>query len=319
MADPKVTVLMPVFNAEKYIGEAVRSILLQDFDSFELLIINDGSTDNSVEVINSFHDPRIRLINQENSGVSGALNNGLIAAKGRYIARFDADDICLPGRLKTQAHFLDDHPDYFICGSDAEYIMEDGKHLFDFYCVIYEDEQIRKKLYAGCPFIHSSVMYRKDTILNAGGYPLYAHSFEDYLLWVQLKDKGKFYNTSQQFIKVRLSTSSFTIDEKWRGKKFNKLKQQIIHKGFATEEDGKNLLAVIKKQEKGKTKPGAYYALCGKKLLVNNHQPAMARKFLRKAIACSPLRADSYLLYILSFFSKKLIGLLYHVAKKVKY
>src|ERR1700754_2088364 len=93
---PKITVLMPAYNAGKYIGEAIESVLEQTFTDFELLIVNDGSTDNTAAIIQSFTDPRIVLIQQPNLGVAAALNNGLKHARAEYIARFDADDICYP-------------------------------------------------------------------------------------------------------------------------------------------------------------------------------------------------------------------------------
>ncbi|MFN8290128.1 MAG: glycosyltransferase family A protein [Chitinophagaceae bacterium] len=313
MSEIKITVLMPAFNAGRYIGEAIRSVLAQDHPSFELLIINDGSTDNTAEVINHFNDPRIKLISQPNQGISIALNNGLKGAKGKYIARFDADDICLPGRLKVQAAFLDANPDYFICGSDAAYITEEGQHLFDFYCNGYSHGDIIKDLFTRCPLIHSAAMYRKEMVLQAGGYPLYAHSFEDHLLWVQLKDAGKFHNINEQLVKIRFSASSFTIDEKWRGPAFRNLKQKILRRGAATAEDGEQLLAIIRQQEKTGIKQGAYYSLCGKKLLVNNHRPAAARKYLKKAIRLRPLRPDTYFFYGLSFFPKGFIKRLHEM------
>src|SRR5258708_34774335 len=95
---PKVTVLMPAYNADKYIAEAITSVLEQSFTDFELLIINDGSTDETVNVVRSFNDPRIVLINQDNKGIASALNAGLNCARSPYIARFDADDICYPNR-----------------------------------------------------------------------------------------------------------------------------------------------------------------------------------------------------------------------------
>src|SRR4051812_44490454 len=102
---PKVTVLMPAYNADKYIEDGISSVLSQTFTNFELLIINDGSTDNTLKVIESIRDKRIVVISQENKGVSAALNLGLAHARAPYIARFDADDICLPNRLKVQYEF----------------------------------------------------------------------------------------------------------------------------------------------------------------------------------------------------------------------
>ena len=102
MNDIKITVLMPVYNAEKYIEKAIDSVLNQSFKDFELLIINDGSTDGSMDIIRNFNDPRIVVVNQANSGVAAALNTGVKLARGEFIARFDADDICYPRRFDEQ-------------------------------------------------------------------------------------------------------------------------------------------------------------------------------------------------------------------------
>ena len=118
--EPKVTVLMPAYNAERYIADAISSVLEQTFADFELLIINDGSTDNTGRVIASFNDERIVLINQPNRGVSAALNVGLSHARAPNIARFDADDICYPDRLKIQYDFITSYPEYSIVGSAAD-------------------------------------------------------------------------------------------------------------------------------------------------------------------------------------------------------
>src|ERR1700758_2331993 len=102
---PQITVLMPAYNAGKYIREAIWSVLQQSFKNFELLVINDGSTDDTLSIALSFHDPRIIVVNREHEGIAAALNTGLKLASAPYIARFDADDICLPNRLRTQLDF----------------------------------------------------------------------------------------------------------------------------------------------------------------------------------------------------------------------
>ena len=302
-----VTVLMPVYNAEKYIGEAIQSVLNQSYSHFELLIINDGSTDNTRNIIQSYTDPRIRLIEQESRGISYALNAGLHAAKGLYIARFDADDICLPLRLAMQVSFLNEHSDYILTGTDAEYIQENGDHLFDFRSISYSYEQILSRLYQYCPFIHSSVMYRKDAVLNAGGYSPFAHHFEDYFLWVTLVRSGKCCNLPESLIKVRFNPGSLTIDERWKGEVFRKLKMKIIRKGTITEKEGNTLRTIIKKQQGRKIKEGSYHAICCKKFLADNYQPAKARWHAVKAIHINPLRMDNYAMLILTYLPEKWI------------
>ena len=312
---PKVTVLMPAYNAGKYIAEAILSVLEQSFPDFELLIVDDGSSDDTRSVIRRFPDPRIRLLTQVNSGISVALNRGLSAARGIYIARFDADDICLPQRLERQVLFLDGHPTYLVTGSDAEYIAEDGEHLFDFHCTGHSHKEIVENLYVKCPFIHSGVMYRKDAVLKAGGYSPYAHNFEDHLLWTQLLKGGKCCNLPEPLIKVRINPASVTIDEKWRGRRFRSLKRAIIRKGTITKEEGEELMAIIKSQDKGKIKEGAYHALCGKKLLADNYRPLRARWHVLKAIHANPFRLDNYVLFSVSYLPSGCIKWLHRLSQ----
>ena len=305
--EPRVTVLMPAYNAGKYIAEAIQSVLAQDFPDFELLIVDDGSTDDTREVIGRFADERIRLLRQENQGISAALNAGLAEARGYYIARFDADDICLPERLTRQIGFLDANPAYVLTGSEAEYILEDGEHLFDFHCIAYSHEEIMEKLTRRCPFIHSAVMYRKKEVLDAGAYSLYAHNFEDYLLWIQLARAGKFHNLPERLIKVRINPSSVTIDEKWRGSRFRQLKRGIIQRGVITAAEGAALLSIIRNQETRRIKEGSYHALCGKKFLADNYQPAKARWHVARAIHIHPFRWDNFAMLGVSYLPPKWI------------
>ena len=311
MEQPLITILMPVRNAEAYIGEAMRSVYTQTFSNFELLIIDDGSTDNTASVIRKLADHRTRLMSQGQEGISSALNLGLQEARGAIIARFDADDICMPERLEKQLHFLHTHPDHVLVGCDAEYIDENGDHLFYFRCIAHDHEEICNILYAACPFIHSAVMYRKEAVIRAGGYSLHTHNFEDYLLWTRLVKFGLYQNLPEPLLRVRFNPGSVTIDEKWRGAKFRKLKKEIIQKGFATAEDGAALKSILQKQDVQHIKKASYYALCGKKFLLNNHQPRKARKQFATSIRHYPFRADNYIFYMLSFLPGTFINWLH--------
>ena len=309
----KVTVLMPAYNAGKYIAEAIASVLTQTFTDFKLLIVDDGSTDNTREIIRSFPDKRIHLIHTPHHGIAAALNTGLSEAESEYIARFDADDICFPERLMRQVSFLDKNSDHIIIGSDAEYIDENGEHLFHFKSIGHTHEQIIQKINSYCPFIHSSVMYRKEAVIQSGGYSIHAHNFEDYLLWIQILQFGKYYNFPQELIRVRFNPASVTIDERWRGRFFRKMKRAIITRGTITEKEGSHLLNIIKSQDFQHIKEGAYYALCGKKILLDNHERKKARPLFSKAISSYPYRLDNYLLYLLSFFPDFFIRWLYQM------
>jgi glycosyltransferase involved in cell wall biosynthesis len=308
---PKITVLMPVYNAENYIAEAITSVLKQSFGDFELLIINDGSTDHTVKIIQSFKDPRIILLHQENRGISSALNAGLKYSRAPYIARFDADDVCYPDRLKIQYDFITAHPEYNIIGSAADYIDAEDNYIFTQHPVAHLNEELQELKYTVCPFIHSSVFYRKEVITANGGYNEHAYTYEDHFLWVNILNSTKACNLSQPLLKVRLNPESITIDEKWRARKFREIKYASLKNRSITEADGIELKKLTQKQYRPKIKQGSYYALCGKKFLVNNYQPKKARVNVVKAIGLHPFRIDNYLLYTISYFPEKFINWLY--------
>ncbi|MFM6924156.1 MAG: glycosyltransferase, partial [Ferruginibacter sp.] len=252
---------MPAYNVERYIGRAIESVLAQTFTDFELLIINDGSTDNTEMVIRSFEDDRIRLINQPNCGIAGALNMGLRNANATLIARFDADDICMSGRLLAQYEFMMKNPAYIIVGSDAEYIDMNGDYVFTYSMPAHTNEEILGLERGKCPFIHSAVLYRKDLILQAGGYDENACAFEDQMLWAKCVGLGKTCNLPKALVQVRLNPESISIDEKWRTKRFREIKYQSISRGTVTREEGAELLNILKKQNSPKIKEGSYYSL----------------------------------------------------------
>jgi glycosyltransferase involved in cell wall biosynthesis len=305
--NPKVTVLIPAYNAGKYIGEAIASVLRQSFTDFELLIVNDGSTDDTVEIIDAFNDPRIVVVNQDNKGVAAALNVGLSHARAEYIARFDADDVCYPNRLKTQYDFITAFPEYSIIGSAVDYVDAEGHHIFTHHPEGHLNEEIQQLKYSICPFIHSSVFYKKAVIINNGGYNEHAYTYEDHFLWVNILKNQKACNLSQPLIKVRLSPGSVSIDGKWHKRKFRSIKYSTLKNRTITESEGEELYRISRKHYSPKIKEGAYYALCGKKFLLNNYQPEKARSNVAMAIALSPFRLDNYLLYTISFFPGRFI------------
>jgi glycosyltransferase involved in cell wall biosynthesis len=317
MSSPEITVLMPAYNAQKYIGEAIESVLSQTFENFELLIINDGSTDQTSQLILSYTDERIRVINQDNKGIAIALNNGLNYAKSNLIARFDADDICLPQRLEIQYNFMKANPTYSLIGSGVDYIDIDKNHVFTHLPEANTYSEIRQLNYTTCPFIHSSVCYKKEVVMKYGGYNAYAYTFEDHLLWLKLLQHEEAYNLPQSLIKVRLNPESITIDEKWRTPTFRKIKNTALKKHAITEKEGIQLLEIGKNQHEKKIKEGAYYALLGKKYLWNNYDPVKARKNLFISLKISPFHFKNFFLIIASFLPKKTVAFFYQFVKKI--
>jgi len=312
---PEITVLMPAYNAARYIAEAIESVLRQTFQNFELLIVNDGSTDATVNVIQSFNDPRIVLINRNNGGVAKALNTGLEYARADYIARFDADDICHPKRLELQYDFMISNPEYHILGSAADYMDMRGNYVFNYQPPGHSDDQLQQLDYMHCPFIHSTVFYKKASIVNAGVYNPDALGFEDHLLWRRILKKGKVFNFSQSLINVRLNPESVTIDEKWCPREFRQIKYTALQKMCISEEQGNELYRIAHEQYRPEVKEGAYYALLAKKFLWNNHQPIKARENLKEVLQVNRFDWKSYGLFVLSFLPASILLKLYNTVK----
>lgn len=319
MSNVKVTVLMPAYNAAKYIAEAIHSVLSQTFTEFELLIMEDGSTDETVAEIRKFDDPRIRLIECVHQGIAPVLNQGLKEAKGFYVARFDADDICYPDRLEEQYKFSTANPAYCIVGCDADYYDMNDNYVFTYRPPGHTNEEIQKTKMNTCPFIHSGVLYKKQAILHAGGYNIHAHTFEDHFLWMKVLKECKACNLSQTLLKVRLHPGSVTVDEKWRSKRFGELKNAALQKNSIREKEGNELLQLLKDQNTRKIKQGAYYALLAKKYLWDNHQPGKARQNIRKVLWFQPADVKSYLLWLFSFFPKRVIRKIYNLSRNAKH
>jgi glycosyltransferase involved in cell wall biosynthesis len=180
MSNPEITVVMSVYNAELYLDDSITSILEQTYRNFEFIIINDGSTDDSLNIIKKYKhlDERIVLISRENQGLIVSLNDGLKLAKGKYVARMDADDVSFKNRFKEQIEFMDkDNID--ICGSSVKLFNDKGDIKIWRYPVL--DQDIKFTLLFTCSFAHPSVMIRKKVFKNLK-YKNYKNS-EDYKLW----------------------------------------------------------------------------------------------------------------------------------------
>lgn len=208
---PLVTVLMAVFNGDRFLGEAIQSILGQHYQNFELLIYNDGSTDRTMEIINSFSDKRIvSYHHQKNIGYVSHLNHGLSVAKGKYIARMDADDVSFPDRLKAQVEFLERFSDIGICGTYVGLIDEHGSSLG--YGQHYTDDaMLRIKLLSDSCFAHPSVMMKKSVLdANCFRYDENYTPAEDYRLWCDLSLKTKLANLPDILLNYRIHAAQIT-------------------------------------------------------------------------------------------------------------
>jgi len=203
-----VSVIMPVYNAELYLKDAIDSILNQTFINFEFLIINDGSTDKSKEIILSYNDKRIRYFeNQKNLKLIKTLNKGLSLAKGKYIIRMDADDISFLDRFEKQVTFMENNPNIGLCGSNAQAI---GSSSNIFKCPSTHSEIINAFIIKS-PFIHPSVIMRNSVIIknNLHYDENYIHA-EDYKLWLEFIKLTDVSNMPEILLKYRISETQIT-------------------------------------------------------------------------------------------------------------
>lgn len=211
---PKISVIMPVYNGEKYLNEAIDSILNQTFSDFEFIIINDCSTDNTENIIKSYDDKRIRYIkNEKNLGVAETLNKGLDMAQGEFIARMDADDISLPERFEKQLSFLQLNPECGVCGSNI-LIFEDNINIRE---LVYSEthDKIMVDMIFNSAFAHPAVMMRKDVLDNAGlRYNFDFEKAEDYRLWYDILSVSNGYNIQECFLRYRHHKSQVTKTHK---------------------------------------------------------------------------------------------------------
>lgn len=206
---PEISVIMPVYNAGKFLAAAIESVLKQNYTDFEFIILDDASTDNSLEIISKVCDPRIVLIaNEENLGVARSLNKGIELARGRYIARMDADDISMPNRLARQVRFMQDHPEIGISGG---WVQMFGNGPPSIARVPSDPEEIAAYMLFETPMWHVTVIMRRDLIIRhkLRYNPKFSRS-EDYDLWTRAIVHFPLANLNEILVRVREHGGSAT-------------------------------------------------------------------------------------------------------------
>jgi glycosyltransferase involved in cell wall biosynthesis len=208
---PRVSVVIPVFNGERHIRESLDSLIAQTFADFEIVVVDDGSTDNSVAIVNSYGDPRIRLTRHDrNLGVPATRNEGVAVALGEYVAFLDCDDVALPHRLAKQVACLDADPDLAMVGSWVEIIDNDSRSTGDVWKYAATSEIIKPLLLFQNTFAQSTVMMRKSVLPD----PLYGEfpQAEDYDLWIRIASSHKVMNIQEVLAKYRFHAGSLSRD-----------------------------------------------------------------------------------------------------------
>lgn len=212
----QVTVLMPAFNAGHYIAEAIESVLSQTYSDFELIIINDGSTDNTQSVIENYaqKDKRIQIISHPNIGMGASLNEGLNLANNEWIIRMDADDVMMPNRIERQLNFVNQHPDLAVSASLVYYINEKGKVIGKNSSELKNPQYFQSYLKSNelIGFHHPGVIMRKDVVMSVYGYRPQFWPADDIDLWNRIAERGDLVLLQQEYLlKYRIHDTAISV------------------------------------------------------------------------------------------------------------
>ena len=222
---PRVSVVMSVYNHEQYVGHAIDSILQQTFRDFEFVIVDDGSEDNTPQLLKGYHDSRLKIYRQDNQGQSIALNRGIRLTAGTLIARMDADDVALPERIEREVSFLDANPAIGLVGTwGVKVNTETGEERLQ--RLPEDDASIRRFLVIDNPFIHSSVMFRRSVIETVGLYDERL-IWQDYDLWVRVAKNHRMANIPEPLMVRRKHPASISGTSKESRKSWERFHIQI--------------------------------------------------------------------------------------------
>jgi hypothetical protein len=211
VADPRISVVMAVRNGERHLGASVPSILTQTFSEFELIVVDDGSTDATPEILAGWRgEPRLRVLRQDAGGRPAALNAGIAIARAPLIARLDADDLALPTRLEHQHVFLAAHPDVVLLGGAVRFIDDDGAPFGEHRYPL-ADRELRLALTLSTPFVHSAAVFRRAAFDAAGGYRPAFGDADDLDLWLRLAERGVLANLPEIVVAYRVHADQASV------------------------------------------------------------------------------------------------------------
>lgn len=216
---PNVSVVMSVYNGERFLRQAVDSILAQTFADFEFVVVDDGSTDATAEILKGYADARLRVIRQENIGLVGSLNRAVDIASGEYIARMDADDISLPARLAVQLEWLESHPHPAVLGTQILEIGNDGQSMRRHYYPTEASPIAKALLRGGTAICHGSAVFRRACFERVGGYRQRFEHAEDYDLWLRMIECCNMENLPHVLYEKRLTIDSVSLAHFLQGRR----------------------------------------------------------------------------------------------------
>lgn len=283
---------MPVYNAGRYLRPAVQSILAQTFRDFELIAVDDGSRDESPAILREYaaKDPRVRVISRPNTGIVGALNDGLAAAKGEFVARMDSDDISMPQRFERQVAFLREHPDHVLVGSQVMLIDPSGATLCPKQDTEYTHEAIDAALLAGCwPLVHPTIMVRGEVMTRIGGYRAKYQWLEDLDLFLRLAEVGRIASLKDVLLQYRLHTASVCAT---RDKDQDQIRPALeaevyARRGLPAPKGPRTVHQATFESPHDRFRVWGWFALMGGNV-------ATARKYALRTFRAAPMRLESW-------------------------
>jgi hypothetical protein len=299
MKDPTVSVVMSVYNDDLYVDTAIDSILEQTFEKFEFIIVNDGSTDDTQDIINSYTDDRIRIIeNNSNIGLTRSLNRGLEHARGRYIARQDADDVSRIDRLERQVSYLDRNPSVAMVGSGVALVDESG---------IIRNRRITlthptlSNILQKNRFVHGSVLMRHDVLNEVGGYDNFFKTVQDYDLWLRIANRYSVRNIPAPLYQLRVHNGSIYISNLKKSLLYERYARARLQGGVSeadqntVESEG---IDAYREYLDDTTRASFYRAIATATLRYGNR--IEAKQACRHAIQYNPSHPLAYVLFILA-------------------
>lgn len=296
--EPKISVIMSVYNGEKYLREAIESILNQTIPDFEFIIVNDASTDSSPKIMQSYGDARIKIINNEkNIGLTRSLNSAIAQAQGKFIARQDADDISLPNRLEEQLRYFEQHPEVALLGTSIDLIDDEGKITGK--RVISADPS--KNFFRSSWFAHGSVMFKSKIVRELGGYNELFRYSQDYELWLRIAKHYPVRGLAQELYQLRLHGESIQFQKREEAALYHLLALRLNRSDMdeaslkAIKDNGiKSLYPWLNKNEK------VFFHKSMAHIQMQSNNVGMARGEYLKVLKLSPLDLKNDLNLVLS-------------------
>ena len=294
---PTVSVLLPVYNTERFLRQALDSLLNQTFTDFELIAVNDGSKDGSLAILEEYaaRDARVRVISRPNTGIVGALNDAFAASRGEFVARMDGDDESLPDRFAAQVQYLRSHPDCVMVGTQVVTIDEDDDDVAPLRGLETDHEGIdRALLTAGWPVVHPTVMMRRSALKSVGGYAQGTFPHEDHDLFLKMCEAGKVANLPDVLLRYRRHSASVSWDARSRNKMNEVMRAACERRGVPYVEPPAPPDAP---DEPPRRRQGRIYRTWGWQALARRNLRT-ARKYALRSVGTAPLNPEAWKLLV---------------------